>query len=102
MLAELRAMMLTRPGGGAMQAVTELIRSGGGRTADGAKDRWPPEGERVVRQTLLLFYVYLFADMDECPRHTATMSAFADRNKVAFDAFADDPPSASGTLPCLA
>jgi hypothetical protein len=78
MLAELRSLMASRPGASSMQAVTELIRTGVGRTSvDSSKDRYPVDGERTVRQMLLLFYAYLFADMDDCCKQGPTVSPFS-------------------------
>lgn len=85
-LSELRSVMAQRPGAVGIQAIAEMFRAGVqqlGRSGESAKDRWAPDAERVLRQMLMLFYVYLFSPMDDCLRSTPAISPFS--GKSAFD-----------------
>ena len=79
-LSELRSIMAQRPGAMGIQAIAEMFRAGVqqlGRSGESAKDRWAPDAERVLRQMLMLFYVYLFYPMDDCIRSVPAMSPFS-------------------------
>ena len=70
MLADLRAALASKPSGTSFQAVAgSLLRGGvsGVRSMSASADyvKWSIQAEQVVRDTLLLFFGYLFYDLDE-------------------------------------
>ena len=79
-LSELRSIMAQRPGAVGIQAIAEMFRAGVqqlGRSGESAKDRWAPDAERMLRQMLMLFYVYLFYPMDDCVLTVPALSPFS-------------------------
>ena len=84
-LSELRSIMAQRPGAVGIQAIAEMFRAGVqqlGRSGESAKDRWAPDAERVLRQMLMLFYVYLFYPMDDCLRSVPALSPFSAKSSL--------------------
>lgn len=64
---DLRSFLATKPGGSSLQAMTTgLMRNiaGSSTSSEAAKIYWELEGERVVRENLLLLFVYLFYDLE--------------------------------------
>jgi len=70
---DLRSFLSTKPGGSSLQAMTTgLMRNIAGSSANSetAKIQWDLEGERVVRENLLLLFVYLFYDLEGAINNT--------------------------------
>ena len=70
MFSDLRAALSSKPSGTSIQAVAgSFLRGGvsGVRSMSASADyvKWSMQTERVVRDTLLLFFSYLFYDIDE-------------------------------------
>lgn len=69
-LADLKSLLNSKPGGNSIQAVTSGLLRGGlltgaGKNTEEARIDWIIEGEKVVRDCLTSLFVYLFATLDD-------------------------------------
>ena len=68
-VSELRAALAAKPGGSSVTAVASgLFRGLPGvakSTVEESKGQWALETEKLIRDTLMQFFVYLFADIEE-------------------------------------
>lgn len=67
-LSDLRAMLASKPSKSSLRGVASGIAgtlSGSAKGLEESKLLWNLKSEKVLRDTLMLFFVYLFADMEE-------------------------------------
>ena len=69
-IGDLRAVLSSKPGNLSLQGITSGFLSGNipgvsKTNLEAAKIQWELDGERQIKDCLLLFFAYLFADIDE-------------------------------------
>lgn len=84
LVGDLRSLLASKPGSNNMRGVASGIVnnfSGAGKSVEEAKVLWTLKGEKTLRDSLLLLFVYLFADMEEAIITTASLQATAQANR---------------------
>ena len=74
MVMDLRNVMASKPGAATIQSVAGSLLRG---SSDSTKNRWTSDADRTLRETLLLFFTYLFNELDSLILKRAAASASA-------------------------
>ena len=96
-IGDLRAVLSSKPGNLSLQGITSGFLSGNipgvsKTNLEAAKIQWELDGERQIKDCLLLFFAYLFADIDE-----AVNMSFLMKQKASSDSGAGKNKGGSHT-----